>query len=67
MTFILIALGVAILMAMAKDQARRYPAPREYNDEDWCSSPFARTEYTDSEPQGRQKYPEIISGLEVRP
>ena len=36
-------------------------------DEDWCSSPFARTEYTDGDPRGRQKYPEIISGLEVRP
>jgi hypothetical protein len=45
---------VAILMAMAKDQARRYPAPREYNDEDWCYSPFCDTEYTDGEPRGVQ-------------
>ena len=28
MAFVVIALVVAILMAMAKDQARRYPAPR---------------------------------------
>ena len=54
MTFVLIALGVAILMAVAKDQARRYPAPREYNDEDWCYSPFSNTEYTDGEPRGVQ-------------
>ena len=47
MAFVVIALVVAILMAMAKDQARRYPAPREYNDEDWCYSPFSNTEYTD--------------------
>lgn len=55
MTFVLIALGVVILMVMAKDQARRYPAPREYNDEDWCYSPFSRTEYTDGEPRGTAK------------
>ena len=47
MTFVLIALGVVILMAVAKDQARRYPEPQEYRDEEWCSSPFSRTEYTD--------------------
>ena len=55
MAFVVIALVVAILMAMAKDQARRYPAPREYNDEDWCYSPFSRTEYTDGEPRSVQK------------
>lgn len=55
MTFVLIALGVVLLMVMAKDQARRYPAPREYNDEDWCYSPFSRTEYTDGEPRGTAK------------
>ena len=55
MAFVLIALGVVILMVMAKDQARRYPAPREYNDEDWCYSPFSRTEYTDGEPRGTAK------------
>ena len=49
MTFVLIALGVAILMVVAKDQAqlRKWNAAREYNDEDWCYSPFSRTEYTD--------------------
>ena len=41
-------------LVMAKDQARRYPAPREYNDEDWCYSPFCDTEYTDGEPRGVQ-------------
>ena len=51
MAFVLIALVVAILMAVAKDQARRYPAPREYNNEDWCYSPFSNTEYTDGEPR----------------
>ncbi len=55
MTFVLIALGVAILMAVAKDQARRYPAPREYNDEEWRYSPFSNTEYTDGEPRGTAK------------
>ena len=54
MAFVVIALVVAILMAMAKDQARRYPAPREYNDEDWCYSPFSNTEYTDGDPRGVQ-------------
>ena len=47
MTFVLIALGVVILMVMAKDQARRYPEPQEYRDEEWCYSPFSNTEYTD--------------------
>lgn len=28
MTFVLIALGVAILMAVAKDKARRFPEPQ---------------------------------------
>ena len=55
MTFVLIALGVVILMVMAKDQARRYPAPREYNDGERCYSPFSRTEYTDGEPRGTAK------------
>ena len=54
MAFVVIALVVAILMAVAMDQARRYPAPREYNDEDWCYSPFCDTEYTDGEPRGVQ-------------
>ena len=54
MTFVLIALGVVILMAVAKDKARRFPEPREYNDEDWCYSPFSNTEYTDGEPRGVQ-------------
>ena len=55
MTFVLIALGVAILMAVAKDQARRYPEPQPYRDEEWCYSPFSRTEYTDGEPRGTAK------------
>ena len=56
MTFVLIALGVAILMVVAKDQAqlRKWNAAREYNDEDWCYSPFSNTEYTDGEPRGVQ-------------
>ena len=54
MAFVVIALVVAILMAMAKDQARRYPAPREYNDDEWWYSPFSNTEYTDGEPRGVQ-------------
>ena len=41
MTFVLIALGVAILMAVAKDRL-----------EEWCYSPFSNTEYTDGEPRG---------------
>ena len=52
MTFVLIALGVAILMVVAKDQARRYPEPQPYRDEEWCYSPFSNTEYTDGEPRG---------------
>ena len=54
MTFVLIALGVVILMVVAKDQAqlRKWNAAREYNDEDWCYSPFSNTEYTDGEPRG---------------
>ena len=32
MTFVLIALGVAILMAVAKDRARRFPEPQPYRD-----------------------------------
>ena len=32
MTFVLIALGVAILMAVAKDKARRFPEPQKYRD-----------------------------------
>lgn len=57
MTFVLIALGVAILMVVAKDQAqlRKWNAAREYNDEEWCYSPFSRTEYTDGEPRGTAK------------
>lgn len=55
MTFVLIALGVVILMVMAKDQARRYPEPQPYRDEEWCYSPFSRTEYTDGEPRGTAK------------
>ena len=54
MTFVLIALGVAILMVVAKDQARRYPEPQPYRDEEWCYSPFSNTEYTDGEPRGVQ-------------
>ena len=54
MTFVLIALGVAILMAVAKDRARRFPEPQEYTDDEWWYSPFSRTEYTDGEPRGVQ-------------
>ena len=49
MTFVLIALGVAILMAVAKDRARRFPEPQKYRDEEWCYSPFSNT---DGEPRG---------------
>ena len=52
MTFVLIALGVAILMAVAKDRARRFPEPQEYRDDEWCYSPFSNTQYTDGEPRG---------------
>ena len=57
MTFVIIALGVAILMVVANDQAqiRKWNAAREYNDEDWCCSPFSLTEYTDGEPRGTAK------------
>ena len=55
MTFVLIALGVVILMVMAKDQARRYPEPQKYRDDEWCASPFSNTEYTDGEPRGTAK------------
>ena len=47
MTFVLIAPGVAVLMAVAKDKARRFPEPQKYRDEEWCYSPFSNTEYTD--------------------
>lgn len=55
MTFVLIALGVAILMVVAKDRARRFPEPQEYRDDEWCYSPFSNTEYTDGEPRGTAK------------
>ena len=54
MAFVVIALVVAILMAMAKDQARRFPEPQPYRDDEWCYSPFSNTEYTDGEPRGVQ-------------
>ena len=38
MAFVVIALVVAILMAMAKGQARRFPEPQEYG-EDWHELP----------------------------
>ena len=54
MTFVLIELGVAILMAVAKDRARRFPEPQEYRDDEWRYSQLSNTEYTDGEPRGVQ-------------
>ena len=52
MNFVLIAPGVAVLMAVAKNRARRFPEPQPYIDDEWCASPFSNTKYTDGEPRG---------------
>ena len=52
MNFVLIAPGVAVLMAVAKNKARRFPEPQPYIDDEWCASPFSNTKYTDGEPRG---------------
>lgn len=54
MALVMIALAMAFAVMVAKDRARRFPAPQEYRDEEWCSSPFSRTKYTDGEPRGVQ-------------
>ena len=52
MNFVLIAPGVAVLMAVAKNRARIFPEPQPYIDDEWCASPFSNTKYTDGEPRG---------------